>query len=112
MSQWKFYTQQDPLLRGPVLIFGKRHDNGSLDLVTGLTFKQIRVDEAVPRGATPFDDLSEDVEGFLRAAMNCAWELGLRPDGFNDTRESMKATKAHLDDMRALAFHKIGAPKP
>lgn len=51
-------------------------------------------------------------QGFLRAALNAAWEIGLRPDGFNDTRESMKATNAHLQDMRALAFHKIGAQKP
>jgi hypothetical protein len=49
---------------------------------------------------------------FLRAALNAAWDLGLRPDGFLDVRESMKATTAHLEDMRALAFHKIGAQKP
>lgn len=53
-----------------------------------------------------------DVSGFLRAALNCAWELGMRPDGFEDTRESMAATKKHLEDMRAITFHKIGAPKP
>jgi hypothetical protein len=51
-------------------------------------------------------------EEFLRSALNCAWELGLRPDGFNDTRESMAATKAHLADMRALAFGKLGIEKP
>lgn len=53
-----------------------------------------------------------DGEAFLRAALNAAWEIGLRPDGFHDTRESMKATNAHLQDMRALAFHKTGAMKP
>jgi hypothetical protein len=49
---------------------------------------------------------------FLRAALSAAWNAGFRPEGFNDTRESMKATNAHLQDMRAIAFHKIGAAKP
>lgn len=51
-------------------------------------------------------------EAFLRAALNCAWEMGMRPDGYEDTRESMKATNAHLQDMRAIAFQKVGAEKP
>lgn len=54
----------------------------------------------------------DDGNSFLRAVLNAAWELGLRPDGFDDTRESMAATKQHLEDMRALAFYKIGAEKP
>ncbi len=54
----------------------------------------------------------EEGDSFLRAVLNAAWELGLRPDGFNDTRESMAATNKHLEDMRTLAFYKIGAEKP
>jgi hypothetical protein len=49
---------------------------------------------------------------FLQVALDAAWEMGLRPAGLLDTRESMKATAAHLEDMRAIAFHKIGADKP
>jgi len=60
-----------------------------------------------------FSSLTTDGgEGFLRAVLNCAWDMGLRPDGYLDTRESMRATNAHLQDMRAIAFHKIGADKP
>jgi hypothetical protein len=51
-------------------------------------------------------------EEFLRACLNAAWDLGMRPDGFHDARESMKATNAHLQDMRALAFGKLGVEKP
>jgi hypothetical protein len=54
----------------------------------------------------------DDSKQFLQAALDCAWELGLRPAGFLDTRESMAATKAHLEDMRSLAFYKIGADRP
>jgi len=58
------------------------------------------------------DFLRDGYGSFLQAALDAAWELGMRPAGFNDTRESMAATKAHLEDMRALAFHKTGAAKP
>lgn len=73
-----------------------------------LTFEPIAPGQRV----YPTIEAGPDGEAFLRAALNCAWEKGLRPDGFDDTRESMKATNAHLQDMRALAFHKIGAEKP
>jgi hypothetical protein len=49
---------------------------------------------------------------FLRAALNAAWGMGMRPDGFEDTRESMKATNKHLEDMRAITFGKLGVTKP
>lgn len=49
---------------------------------------------------------------FMRTALNAAWEMGLRPDGFDDTRESMKATNRHLEDMRSIAFGKLGVEKP
>lgn len=49
---------------------------------------------------------------FLRAALNAAWAAGMRPDGFEDTRESMKATNRHLEDMRAITFGKLGIERP
>lgn len=49
---------------------------------------------------------------FRKPKVHRSLDIGLRPDGFNDTRESMAATKAHLEDMREIAFHKIGAEKP
>ncbi len=49
-----------------------------------------------------------DVTAFLQAAMDEAYEAGLRPSRAQDERQ----LKAHLTDMRAIAFHAIGAPKP
>lgn len=86
------------------------------DDVIGFTL-ETRTPGAPSKPSKPlFEDTQEDREdnvaegmNFLRAALNCAWEIGLRPDGFNDTREGMAATKAHLEDMRALVFK---TPKP
>lgn len=49
--------------------------------------------------ATPTDD----VRGFLQAALEAAWEIGLRPKGFADSGNELKAVRYHLEDMRALA---------
>ncbi len=48
----------------------------------------------------------------LQAMLDAAWDHGMRPSGYSDVAEAMKASDAHLQDMRAIAFHKIGAPKP
>ena len=49
---------------------------------------------------------------FLQAALNCAWELGLRPVGHHHTAEAIAAKDHHLADMRAIAFAKLNVEKP
>lgn len=44
-----------------------------------------------------------DVDHFLQAALECAWELGLRPKGFADHSNELTAVRYHLEDMRLLA---------
>jgi hypothetical protein len=43
--------------------------------------------------------------------MDRAWEAGFRPAGFSDVKNETAAIKGHLEDMRAIAFHKIGIKK-
>lgn len=70
------------------------------------------VERAREHDPQPITIGAEQGDEFLRACLNAAWDIGLRPDGYHDTRESMKATDAHLQDMRALAFGKLGVEKP
>ncbi|RUV65834.1 hypothetical protein EOA64_00380 [Mesorhizobium sp. M1A.F.Ca.IN.022.02.1.1] len=79
---------------------------------TVLPFSLTIRDRSAPVIPTFSADETQEGEAFLRAVLNAAWDAGLRPDGYLDTRESMGATNAHLQDMRAIAFHKIGAIKP
>lgn len=104
-------------MRSPIVV--KTRDSfqwGGVDIL-------IRVGEDI---VAPIALISEDIgttatqptvsaelgEEFLRACLNTAWDLGLRPDGYMDVRESMKATAAHLQDMRAIAFGKLNVEKP
>lgn len=51
-----------------------------------------------------------DVTGFLQAALDAAWELGMRPKAYADHTNELKAVRYHLEDMRALA--KVPERKP
>lgn len=44
-----------------------------------------------------------DVTGFLQAALDAAWEQGLRPTTYADHTNELKAVRYHLEDMRLLA---------
>lgn len=53
----------------------------------------------------PFLELPHHaMDDLLRAFMEIAWDQGLRPSGFEDFENELKATRRHLEDMRALAF--------
>lgn len=49
------------------------------------------------------EDAVGDVTGFLQAAMDEAWRLGMRPRAYADFNNELKAVRYHLEDMRALA---------
>lgn len=106
---WRFHIDHQPW-RGPgrdLYIVRERAD-GKRDHVAALTFVTIEENNKIVDPSLPPGEATE----FLRAALNAAWEAGLRPDGWLDTRESMAATAKHLEDMRALAFNNTGAQKP
>lgn len=43
-----------------------------------------------------------DLEGFLRAVVDCAASMGIYPSGAKDTTKELAALRSHLEDMRAL----------
>lgn len=48
----------------------------------------------------------------LQAFLDCAWGMGLRPTGYSDVHEAMKASDAHLQDMRAIVFNGLWMKDP
>ncbi len=117
----KAFAQRDDY--SGITKIGIRIDNGGRDfsIVKPMEFETFERVSAVPLilpyfiegGAVPHvmgvNDFGEE---FLRAMLNAAWDIGLRPDGFNDTREGMAAKDQHLQDMRAITFGKLGIEKP
>jgi hypothetical protein len=103
MRGWKIVTRRDGFTDNIEVLI--RHDDLN---VLPLQFAHRTPGEII--GPTLVDsrtEIEDGATGFLRAALNAAWELGMRPDGFNDTTEAMKATRQHLDDMRTIAFNRL-----
>lgn len=109
-TTWRFRADRTDYGNGLALFItrGDYDRDDAIDVVTGVTIERMGGGFMTP----PSPIAERDAEAFLRAALNCAWELGLRPDGLDDTREQIAATRKHLEDMRAIAFHKVGATKP
>lgn len=80
---------------GTALVMSDANESGSETPADG---------RILPRGANQRDLLQAIVDG--------AWEAGFRPSGYGDIRESLAAIDAHLQDMRALAFHATGVQPP
>lgn len=76
-------------------------------MVTDMTFADMR-DRPIREPSIS----GRDGRDFLQAALNCAWEMGLRPPGLEHTTETIAATARHLEDMRAIAFTKLDVEKP
>lgn len=94
---WRVRSYFEPVRQAyPVAIFLDWPD-GRASVATNFALDEYEPGEIV-------EPTLQDGRQFLQAALGCAWELGLRPAGFEDTRESMKATQAHLQDLRALVF--------
>jgi hypothetical protein len=97
---WRFYARPAVYNEG-LEVWIRR---GPLGVVTNI--EVMKVEEGA-YSEPAFMNGHEGAE-FLRAALNCAWDAGLRPDGFHDKQETFKAVDAHLQDMRTIAFHKLG----
>lgn len=58
------------------------------------------------------DDDNDSVHTFLKAMMDAAWKLGIRPTGFEDHNNELKAVRDHLADMRSLALGAVVSGPP
>lgn len=101
---WHADIRFSDLGRGAELLLARERDGG-LSQVVAVRLKDVADGERLGDGI-PFARRSEAVS-FLQAMMDLAFEHGLRPSRAQDERHM----KAHLDDMRKIAFHTLGVDK-
>lgn len=102
---WTFLVRDEDYGDRPqVLIRYVDHDQRE-HVVSSLTLevkeRGIRVEPTL--GGYDHDGALLDVQGFLQAALDAAWKRGLRPEGYENRMNELKAVRYHLEDMRALA---------
>jgi len=66
------------------------------------------------RGEVPPKALHISIEdrGILQAIVDACFVIGITPAAVTVDPAEIGATTRHLEDMRSIAFHKIGATKP
>lgn len=104
--QIKVYAEHGQFGRGCNVVIASTQPNGEVRIA-----KPLEMVDVHPQSLWPETMTGDFGEQFLRAALNAAWGLGMRPDGFNDTTEQVKAIKEHLADMRRLVFDEPKAEK-
>lgn len=109
-SGWKFFLNARPWDSYSELHLRYREGvRGQTLRVVGLTTEVLEegaplAEPVLRQSRYDTEDSLGDVTGFLQAALDCAWEHGLRPRGFDDHTNELRATRTHLEDMRALVF--------
>jgi hypothetical protein len=115
MSKWTFFLDYQAWMDDRRLFIQHTTQDGQRSIVQPFQAAPVergqRYDIAtLSESRADTDDLCGDVTNFLQAALECAWEQGLRPKGFADHANELSATRAHLEDMRSLAL-KIPPPE-
>jgi hypothetical protein len=67
---------------------------------------------AVEQGAAIGEPVTRLDKDACQQMMDELWNLGFRPERGEMSVGQVAATNAHLQDMRTLAFAKLGVPKP
>lgn len=49
-----------------------------------------------------------NADQLIQGIMDKAWDAGFRPAGYADVKNETTALRAHLDDLRRIAFHHLG----
>ena len=106
--RWKVLTQD--LLRfglcgHRMYILRGDHASGRFSVVTNMILETQEENSFLPEDKATLDDgkmIGPDVRSFLQACADAAWEIGVRPAQMDSESNELKATKYHLEDMRAL----------
>lgn len=77
-------------------------DGGVVSIMDNPTWKEF--DGEIPQ--TSKLSIGHRQTGCLNVLMDDLWRLGIRPTNYEDTIESLKHMKHHLNDMRTLLFAK------
>lgn len=110
-SGWKFYLDFKPWLGdSDLFVVHRTFNRRNMVLLpatmaeTGTSIDKPDVKPFLSETHEQVDDGLGDVTGFLQAALDAAWERGMRPTGFKDFSNELSAVRYHLEDMRKLAF--------
>lgn len=102
MSYWKAYLEDQPW-RMRRCLHVVRKDPETIAVVQALVMQTVPEGSLIVQNDGVLANYNDETDDFLRAIMDAAWEVGIRPTGFQDHTNELKATRYHLEDMRLLS---------
>ena len=106
---WKAFVRDDDYGRGKKL-FMAESIGSSLHVLRPAALSIESIDAFGKAPEEPF--LQENDTMFFQAMLDAFWDAGMRPSGLKPMMDMEKAQLRHLNDMRAIAFEKIGIKNP
>ena len=101
--RFQFFVEQLPWMDEERLYIREDLPDGAFALVEPLVLtRHERSHHGTSMGPT-ISGWNNIVRDFLQGALNEAWRIGLRPDGYENATNELKAVRYHLEDMRQLA---------
>lgn len=107
-GSFEIWTHSGDFARGLQVAVALRAPNGQYSVADPLVFRELPIDDLVDKPTVG----PRDGRAFLQAALNEAWRLGMRPEGFLDTTNQVAALSAHLADMRMIVGRSTLPPAP
>jgi len=100
---WRTWVSTDFLYGRTRLAIFRKTDMGRTECITPFVIRAL--DNAVQTSDGDFAMIAEpgEVNAFLQAMLDAAWEQGLRPQGYVEKTDELAAVRYHLEDMRHLA---------
>lgn len=105
MNKTRFVVQRDPWANKVGFGYHVSNPGGRISVATDVVFTELA--EGVRGG--PFLEVEAHEAQQL---LDELWAAGIRPSQEFGSTGQIGAVQRHLDDMRAIAFHAIQAPKP
>lgn len=124
MNRWKVRTNYNMGYDDWDLLISRRRDDGTYEYIKPFEMGALAEGHPISEMTIPASGVAriaaEDglpgsrlyTKEFLAAALEAAWEMGLRPQqGFSDTTAQVKALTEHRDDLSVMLRHQLGAPQ-
>lgn len=103
---WTIHTRPNFGWRDLDILIEHQAPGGAVSFVTNMTLTahEAAIDQSEAAFALFRDGRARGGRDFLQAALDAAWQAGLRPSAGVEEKGALKATEKHLEDMRRLVF--------
>lgn len=112
-GEWKVLEEYQISSDDFVLRIAVKRPDGGMDVMLPAQFATYAYGQGAPTASWMTGHaLGGSTRGLLQAFLDLAWDKGMRPKGYENTSNQLRAVGAHLCDMRAIVATKLNVKLP